>query len=271
MSEVNQNHVEALLAQVRSNYAQRDFQRTKMHKLLFWICIILMILFISSLGVIYYLAMLKEKEVKAALVIVDGKDGIVQQVQYIEPGKKISNNEALVKSYAYDYVVSRYGYYWVGSTDTLRMRYQRVLAFTDAALKTNVANEISSRNPDSPYNILGEKGAIDIDNVTMNLFSGNRIQVNFRSTVKKGDGTNKVYSYTALGTYEWNSTDGLSVDDRHLNPMGFVFTEWSLTQNSSNDLLNTQPTQPPVNTPIETKPAETNTIQPNQPDSKGQQ
>ena len=95
MSEVNQNHVEALLAQVRSNYAQRDFQRTKMHKLLFWTCIILMILFISSLGVIYYLAMLKEKEVKAALVIVDGKDGIVQQVQYIEPGKKISNNEAL--------------------------------------------------------------------------------------------------------------------------------------------------------------------------------
>ncbi len=55
------------------------------------------------------------------------------------------------------------------------MRYQRVLAFTDAGLKTTVANEISSRNPDSPYNILGEKGAIDIDNVTMNLFSDNRI------------------------------------------------------------------------------------------------
>lgn len=174
----------------------------------------------------------------------------------------------MIKSYAYDYVVSRYGYYWVGSTDTLRMRYQRVLAFTDAGLKTTVANEISSRNPDSPYNILGEKGAIDIDNVTMNLFSDNRIQVNFRSTVKKGDGTNKVYSYTALGTYEWNRTDGLSVDDRHLNPMGFVFTEWSLTQNSSNDLFKTQPTS----TPAESAPADTTVqpIQPIQPDSKGQ-
>ena len=132
MPEVNQTHVENLLAQVRANYAQRDFQRTKMHKLLFWVCITLTILFISSLGVIYYLAMLKEKDVKAALVVVDAKDGIVQQMQYIEPGKKITNNEALIKSYAYDYVVSRYGYYWVGSTDTLRMRYQRVLAFTDA-------------------------------------------------------------------------------------------------------------------------------------------
>ena len=148
------------------------------------------------------------------------------------------------------------------------MRYQRVLAFTDAGLKTTVANEISSRNPDSPYNILGEKGAIDIDNVTMNLFSDNRIQVNFRSTVKKGDGTNKVYSYTALGTYEWNRTDGLSVDDRHLNPMGFVFTEWSLTQNSSNDLFKTQPTS----TPAESAPADTTVqpLQPIQPDSKGQ-
>ncbi len=107
MSEVNQTHIETLLAQVRENYAQRDFQRTKLHKLLFWVCIILTILFISSLGVIYYLAMLKEKEIKAALVVVDGKDGIVQQVQYVEPGKKITNREALIKSYAYDYVVSR--------------------------------------------------------------------------------------------------------------------------------------------------------------------
>ena len=58
MPEVNQTHVENLLAQVRANYAQRDFQRTKLHKLLFWVCIILTILFISSLGAIYYLAML---------------------------------------------------------------------------------------------------------------------------------------------------------------------------------------------------------------------
>ena len=270
MRDVNQDHVNALLEQVRTSYAQRDFQRTKLHKLLFWVCILLTILFISSLGTIYYLAMLKEKEVKAALVIMDGKDGIVQQVQYLEPGKKITNNEALIKGYAYDYVVSRYGYYWVGSTDTLRMRYQRVLAFTDAALKTNVANEISSRNPDSPYNILGEKGAIEIDNVTTNLFAGNRIQISFRSTVKKGDGTNKVYSYTALGTYDWNRTEGLSVDDRHINPLGFVFTEWNITQNSSNDLLNTQPTQPsqPVASP-ETQP-NVSTPQSAQTDSKEQ-
>ena len=239
MSEqVSTERIDALLNQVRGVYSAREFQRAKLHKLLKWVIICLVIMFVSALGAIYYLSLLKEKKVEAGLVILDAKNGIIQQVQYMEPESKIMNNEAVIRSFSYDYIVNRYGYYWVGSTDTLRMRYAKVLAFTSQTLKASVANEISSRNPESPYNTFGEKGAVEIDNVTMNLYSGNRIQINFRSTVKDGSGANKVYSYTALGTYAWNQKEGLSVDDLAVNPLGFAFTEWSITQNASNDALN---------------------------------
>lgn len=261
MSDVSQNHIDTLLDKVRANYAQRDFARVKLHKLLFWVVILLVVLFVSALGAIYYLSMLKEKEVKAALVLLDGKDGVVQQVKYLDPTGKISNEDAIVKSYAYDYVQSRYGYFWVGSTDTLKTRYERVLAFTAPEIKATVANEISSRNPESPYNTLGEKGAVEISNVSITPMSGNRVQVNFKSTVKK-DNTSKVFSYTALGSYAWHKTDGMSIDERSINPLGFVFTEWALTQNASNDLVApAQSTQPTVQPSATVTPIDPATIQ----------
>ena len=245
MSEQNdvliaQKTIEETLKNVRASYASRLDQEIKQRKRLFVIACLFLVIAVAAIGLLYFLLPLKQTQ--PVLAIVDGAHGIVQEVQYLEPGSKITNNEALIKSYAYSYVTGRYGYAFVGSADNLRERYSKVMAFTGDNMQKNMKDEIASSNPNSPYSLYGEKGTVNVQIDSINVFSGDRVQVNFRTIANTGDGNNKVFSYTALGKFEWSQFENMSVKNRYLNPFGFRFTEWTVTQNSSNAALNVQPT-----------------------------
>lgn len=244
-----QKTIDAFLENVRVSASRRINQEVKQRKNGFIREVLAWGTAICAIGSLYFILPLKQTQ--PVLAIVDGQNGIVKEVQYLEPGSKITNNEALIKSFAFAYVTERYGYYYVATTDTLKKRYTKVFAFTGDNLLEGVKNEIASNNPTSPYSLYGQTGTVEIDNITVNLFSGdasNRVQINFRKTVRESEKANpKVYSYTALGRYEFGRFENLSVDDRHLNPFGFKFVEWSISQNASNDAMggvtSTQPTQ----------------------------
>lgn len=174
------------------------------------------------------------KQTQPVLAIVDANNGIVKAVEYEKAGSKVTNNQALIQSYAWDYVVSRYGYDYTNSTN-LEEQYQRVYAFTAENIREDFKKEISNENPNSPFNLYGDTGKIKIENINAVPLSGDRVQVNFTSKVFTNINSYKIYSYTAIGHYQWDKYDGLNIDDRRLNPFGFQFDEWVLTQNSSAD------------------------------------
>ena len=244
-----QKTIDAFLENVRASASRRINQEVKQRKNGFIREVLAWATAIVAIGSLYFILPLKQTQ--PVLAIVDGQNGIVKEVQYLTPGSKITNNEALIKSYAYAYVTGRYGYYYVATTDTLKQRYAKVFAFTGDNLLEGVKDEIASNNPTSPYSLYGQTGTVEIDNITVNLFSGdasNRVQINFRKTVRESEKASpKVYSYTALGRYEFGKFENLSVNDRYLNPFGFKFVEWSISQNASNDAMggvtSTQPTQ----------------------------
>ena len=229
---MNNSIIEAHLSKIRSAYAdkiklEQDGQKQK-NKI-----IIAALIFCSlCVGLLYVLLPLKQ--VQPVLAIVDGQNGIVKSVEYEKPDSKISNNVALVKSYAWSYVVDRYSYEF-SSADQLKERYSKVLIFTGKSLREGFENEVSKDNPSSPYAIYGNSGHIKIKEINVIPMSGDRVQVNFTSEIINAMGTIKTFSYTAIGKYEWEQYDGLDVKDRYLNPFGFVFSEWNLIQNSSND------------------------------------
>ena len=228
---------DTMIKQVQDAYARRLNQDIKQRKFLFGVSILMLILAIAAIGAIYYLLPLKQT--KPVLVFLDGANGIVQNVQYLEADSKIKNNEAMIKSFGYSYVNGRYGYSYLGSSDNLREQYEKVYVFTGDNILPSIKEEISPSNPKSPFSVYGEKGTVKVQVQNINLFSGDRITINFKTLVQDSPGSQKVYSYTAVGKYEWIQNENASLKERYLNPFGFKFTEWSITQNSSNDALNT--------------------------------
>lgn len=227
--------IDEQLKQVRQFYALQMHREIKQRKNGFIREVLAWVTAASAIGLLYY--MLPLKQTQPVLAIVDGAHGIVQEVQYLEPGSKITNNEALIKSYAYSYVTGRYGYAFMGSSENLRDRYLRVMAFTGDSLMANLKQEIASDNPSSPYLLYGEKGTINVQIDSINIFSGDRVQINFQTIASNGDNNRKVFAYTALGKFEWSKFDGMSQKNRYVNPFGFKFTEWSVTQNLSNSSM----------------------------------
>lgn len=224
-----------MIKQVQEAYAHRLSQDIKQRKFLFGVSILLLILAIVAIGAIYYLLPLKQT--KPVLVILDGTNGIVQDVQYLDAEKKITNNEAVIKSFAYSYVNGRYGYTYLGSSENLREQYEKVMVFTGEKLMQQLKDEISPSNSKSPFSTYGEKGTVKVQVQSISPFSGDKVTINFKTLVQDTPGSQKIYSYTAIGKYEWLPNDQASLKERYLNPFGFKFTEWSVTQNSSNDAL----------------------------------
>ena len=261
-----QSQSNAFIATLKKNYAAKVAQDNQHKKLMLIACCLLLILTIASVGLNYYLFPLKRTE--PIIAVVDGSNGIVTSIKYLEPDSKaIESNEALVKSYAYAYVTGRYGYAFVGSMDTLRERYGKVKAFTGSNLSKEMMDEIIPNNPNSPYALYGQEGRIDVKIDSVSMLSDSRVQILFKTRSTKGQQI-KVNSYTALGKYIWKDYDGLSVEDRWINPFGFKFVEWDFTQNSSNDALSgsnqTNVSTPPVNAsaPSVETPAAVSPIQP---------
>lgn len=228
--------VEAELLAIRQESDRRAAVENKHKKLLLAGMAATMLFAAASVGLNYYLFPLKQTQ--PIIAVVDGQTGIVTEVIYAEKDSDPKQIETLAKSYAYSYVVTRYSYNLDagGNPQSLRDRYRRVSLFSGDTVNKEFLGEVSPNNPNSPYSLLGETGTIDVKITAITLLPEDRIQVDFRTILKQSQ-TEKIFAYTAIGKYVTNNFDGLSVQDQWINPFGFKFETWSISQKASNDAL----------------------------------
>ncbi|MDO5073150.1 MAG: type IV secretion system protein [Neisseria animaloris] len=232
--EKQRKRIEAHLAAIRSEYEAKTALENKQKKMLLGITGISLLFAAASIGLNYYLFPLKQTQ--PIIAVVDGKTGIVTEVSYPDQDTDPKKLEPLVKSYAYSYVIGRYGYNYLGGSQGLRERYRKVSIFSGDGVKSAFEQEISPSNPNSPYSLLEDKGEIDVKVIAVTLLPENRVQVDFQTALRTGK-TERINAYSAVGEYATNDFDGLSVSERWLNPFGFKFVKWSASQKASNDAL----------------------------------
>lgn len=229
--------VEAFLATIKASNAAKEFKDKKEKRLLLVVTVFSLVLAAAAIGAIYYLLPLKT--IEPIIAVVDGTNGIVTSIRHFDgDNSKVEADEMLIKSNAYSYVTGRYGYAFVGNTDTLKERYARVKAFTSERISKQFFDEISKNNPNSPYQVYGEEGHVDVKIQNVSVLSGQRVQVLFKTVSYKNNSAPPVVnSYVALGKYITRDYKDFSVEDNWLNPFGFKFDEWTVTQNASNDAV----------------------------------
>lgn len=229
-----QKNIEAHLLEIRKAYDQRIALENKHKKILLGIVLVALLFAAASIGLNYYLFPLKQTQ--PIIAVVDGQTGIVTDVQYPDKDIDPKTIEPLVKSYAYSYVTGRYGYYFTTNSQGLRERYQKVAIFSGDEVKGSFENEVSPNNPQSPFSILEDQGMIEVKIGAVTLLPDDRVQVDFRTILHK-DKSEKIFAYAAIGQYVTGNFDGLSVQDKWLNPLGFKFVKWNVSQKASNDAL----------------------------------
>lgn len=247
--------VEAFLTTIKASNAAKEFKDKKEKRLLLVITVFALVLAASAIGAIFYLLPLKT--IEPIIAVVDGTNGIVTSIRHFDgDNSKVEADEMLIKSNAYSYVMGRYGYAFVGNTDTLKERYARVKAFTSERISKQFFDEISKNNSNSPYQVYGEDGHVDVKIQNVSVLSGQRVQVLFKTvSYKNATSPPVVNSYVALGKYITRDYKDFSVEDNWLNPFGFRFDEWSVTQNASNDAVGVTANAantPAMNTPVVT-------------------
>ena len=240
--------VEAFLATIKASNAAKEFKDKKEKRLLLFVTVFSLVLAAAAIGAIYYLLPLKT--IEPIIAVVDGTNGIVTSIRHFDgDNSKVEADEMLIKSNAYSYVMGRYGYAFVGNTDTLKERYARVKAFTSERISKQFFDEISKNNASSPYQIYGEDGHVDVKIQNVSVLSGQRVQVLFKTvSYKNATSPPVVNSYVALGKYITRDYKDFSVEDNWLNPFGFKFDEWTVTQNASNDAVGVSTNA--LNTPV---------------------
>lgn len=222
---------------LQESYTYELAQAQKRSKMLMVVICLLIGLVIAALLPYNYLFPLKQ--IEPILVVVDN-NGITQSITPYkgeEGANRIKQNTDLIKSYTWDYVNLRYAYEYRKNSDILISQYKRAALFSGDGIRNQFIEEVNQRNPNSPFTVLGEHGSIKITVDAINVMdNGKTVQVLFKTVTKEG-AKSIVRSYTGTGEYDWNLYEGMTVEDKWLNPLGFRFISWSVNQNASNDVL----------------------------------
>lgn len=249
--EINENKeldglrklVEAELLEIRKNYDRKAAIENRHKKQILGFAAVSMLVAAASIGLNFYLFPLKQTE--PIIAIVDAQTGIVTEVAHFDKDTDPKKLEPLVQSYAYSYVTGRYGYHFVGGERALEERYHKVSVFSGDVVNKAFLAEVSPTNPNSPFSLLEDKGRIEVKINSVTRLPDNRVQVDFRTILRQSQ-TERIYAYTAIGKYETGNYDGLTVEDRWMNPTGFKFVDWTVSQKASNDALAPNATVPGV-------------------------
>lgn len=195
------------------------------------------------------------------VIRVNNVTGAVDVVNAMKDGAT-NYDEVMNKYHLQWYVRWREGY----SANTINEYYNNVGLMSAPDEQTRYATQISKRNPQSPLNLYGDQGLVQVTIKSISFINENTALVRYIKGVEKVTNPS-VTHWVATITFGYNGTP-MSEKDRAVNPLGFQVTEYridpdqEITANALRDTAMPQdyalplpstaaPVVPPIQAPIQ--------------------
>lgn len=138
-----------------------------------------------------------------------------------------SLNEAILRATMWTYVREREGFAY----DTAQQQWDTVNAMSGPLPWQVFAQAFSWDNKDSPQHMIGRKGHILIQPISVTPIAANAVQVRYCRRVEIGAERPSVTSWTA--TLHWTQVAALRPQARLLNPTGLMVEDYVTYQDSA--------------------------------------
>lgn len=171
-----------------------------------------------SVGAVAALAPLKT--VEPFVIRVDNATGIVDVVSSLRDGPS-AYGEAVTRYFLAKYVHAREGY----ARAEAEANFRTVSLLSDGSEQNRFAAFFRGSNPESPQVAYGRSGIAEIRIKTISLLGPNLASVRFLRETRKGDET-RTSHWIATITFEVRPDARISTNDRLVNPIGFLVSEY---------------------------------------------
>lgn len=171
-----------------------------------------------SVGAVAALAPLKT--VEPFVIRVDNSTGIVDIVSTLREGSS-TYGEAVTRYFLAKYVRAREGF----SRAEAEANFRTVSLLSNGPEQNRFVAYFRGSNPDSPQVAYGRSGIAETKIKTISLLGPNLASVRFLRETRKGEET-KTSHWIATITFEVRPDAKVSTNDRLVNPIGFLVSEY---------------------------------------------
>jgi type IV secretion system protein VirB8 len=131
-----------------------------------------------------------------------------------------STDQAVIRAALWQYVQMREGY----SYDTARYRYDIVSGMSDTATRVSYQQWFNYPNPQSPQVMIGRKGVVTVEPISVALIGPNVAQVRYQRIYSTGTNADVTTTWTA--TEEFQQVDTMPEAERLNDPGGIIVTNY---------------------------------------------
>jgi len=161
------------------------------------------------------------KTVVPYTLMVDRTTGYVQALKPLDEAK-IAPDSALTQSFLVQYVIARESF----DASTLNANYRKVALFSGGAARSSYLQLMQVSNPDSPVVRYPRSTTLDVSIKSVSPIGSNAALVRFNTVRTDANGRAQSASpWVALIKYRYSSAP-MSVEDRFVNPLGFLVTSY---------------------------------------------
>ena len=182
---------------------------------------------LACISVAAVVALTPLKTVDPFVVRVDNSTGIVDVVSALSSVTG-SYDEEVTKYFAARYVRAREGYVWSEAEENFRT----ASLMSESAEQKRFASWYRGSNPQSPQNIYGRSSTSRIVIKSISLINSNVISVRHTRMITRGEDVRTTH-WVATITYSYANAS-ISSNDRLVNPLGFVVSEYRTDQEAFN-------------------------------------
>jgi type IV secretion system protein VirB8 len=161
------------------------------------------------------------KTVIPYVIRVDNATGIPEVMTSLTDGQT-SYNEELEKYFLATYVRAREGYNFAARA----YRFKQVQLLSSPEEQEQFATYYNASNPKSPQYIYGKKAKAEIDVRSVSFLGKNVAQVVFTRTIKREDSKASISKWRSTINYKFDPKAEISFQDRTINPLGFIVTDY---------------------------------------------
>lgn len=210
----------------RSRKWEQDGYISALRSARFWRVFALLSSLVSLASVLTISTLLPLKTVEPFLIRVDNSTGIVETMSALKDSPN-TYDEAIGRYFIGRYVRSREGFIF----DEAAHNYRVVSLMSDADEQDEFARFYNASNPRSPQNLYGRRISVEIKFRSISFINENVAQVRYVREEKIEQSVTRT-SWIATMTFQFVTTN-ISTNDRLVNPLGFIVTEYRTAEEVS--------------------------------------
>ena len=188
------------------------------------------------------------KTIEPLTLLVDKNTGYVQALKPLEPGA-VAGNTALTQSFLVQYVIARESF----DINAIQANYRKVALWSEGAERNRYTTGAQASNPDSLLARLPRTTSLETRVKSVTPMAGNTAMIRFDTIRRDGNGQPQApQSWVVVVKYKY-SGEPMSIEDRYVNPLGFLVTGYQ----RSAETINVDPNpdaEPGVATPAQAAP-----------------